>query len=357
MATDRHSLEDGNGSNTTFGADTQLRFNEVLQLRAQVMGSYTEEPNDTTLSSGFDDIHFGKDKKYDSSFNGEKFAGLAALARIDRSARHWNANLWYEDYSPTFRAENGFITQNDYRMVGGWTDWMFYFENNKVLERIEPQFDAGTKRNYDGVYKDGWLEPQIWFRFKGQTYLWMSYIWSEERFADVLVPGIARWNLSFDTVINKQISTGYYHHLGHSVVRERDNPRLGDEFSWGGYLTLRPTSQLRFDGTFDKFTLHELGSGPEIFNTYVARGKLSFQFTKNMFLRVVGQYVDDAKDLQVDPLLSYKINPFTVFFVGSSHSFDEFKDDPNTPGTQIANEGYRETQRLFFVKFQYLFRV
>jgi hypothetical protein len=324
-----------------------------------VMGSYTEEPNDTSLTpaANFDDIHFGKDKKYDSAFNGEKFGGMSALARIDRSARHWNANLWYEDYSPTFRAENGFITQNDYRMVGGWTDWMFYFENNKVLERIEPQFDAGTKRNYDGVYKDGWLEPQIWFRFKGQTYLWMSYIWSEERFADVLVPGIARWNLSFDTVINKQISAGYYHHLGHSVVRERDNPRLGDEFSWGGYLTLRPTSQLRFDGTFDKFTLHELNSGPEIFNTYVARGKLSFQFTKNMFLRVVGQYVDDAKDLQVDPLLSYKINPFTVFFVGSSHSFDEFKDDPNTPGTQIANEGYRETQRLFFVKFQYLFRV
>ena len=65
----------------------------------------------------------------------------------------------------------------------------------------------------------------------------------------------------------------------------------------------------------------------------------------------------DAKDLQVDPLLSYKINPFTVFFVGSSHSFNDFKDDPNTPAREIENEGYRQTERLFFVKFQYLFRV
>jgi len=174
---------------------------------------------------------------------------------------------------------------------------------------------------------------------------------------DHLVTGIHRWNLSMDTAFSKQVQGGYYHHIGQSVVRDTADPRLGNELSWGGYLTLRPTSQLRFDGNFDKFTLHELNSGPVIFDTYVARGKLSFQFTKDLFLRVVGQYVDDAKDWQVDPLLSYKINPFTVFFVGSSHSFDEFKEDPDTPGVQISNEGYRQTQRLFFVKFQYLFRV
>ncbi|HKW14788.1 MAG TPA: DUF5916 domain-containing protein [Candidatus Krumholzibacteria bacterium] len=357
MATDRHRTDAGDGSNTTFGADTELLFNETLKFRAQVMGSYTEEPNNPELSANFDSLAFGKDKKYDSTFNGQKFAGFAALARFDRNARHWNANAWYEDYSPTFRAETGFVTQNDYRMTGGWTDWMFYFDKSKWLERIEPQVEAGTKYNYDNLYKDGWVQPQVWFRFKHQTYLWTGYLWSRERFADQLIPGIERWNLSFDTVINKQISTGYYHHIGHSVVRERDNPRLGDEFSWGGYLTLRPTSQLRFDGTFDKFTLHELGGGPEIFDTYVTRGKLSFQFTKSMFLRVVGQYVEDAKDLSVDPLLSYKINPFTVFFIGSSHSFSDHVYDSDSGNDVPFADGYRQTQRLFFVKFQYLFRV
>lgn len=356
MATDRRS-KDTNGTNSTFGVDSRLRFNEVLSLQAQVMGSYTEEPNDTAMSSGFDEIHFGKDKQYDSFFNGEKFGGVAAQARLDRSARHFNANLWYEDYSPTFRAESGFVTQNDYRMAGFWSDWMFYFEKSPVLERIEPQIEAGRKYNYDGVFKDTWVQPSVWFRFKKQTYLWSGYLWSEVRFADELVPGIRRWNLSMDTAFNKRVSAGGYSHLGHSVVRDRDNPRLGDEFSWGTYLTLRPTSQLRFDGTFDKFDLNELNGGDEIFNTYVARGKLSFQFTRNMFLRVVGQYVQDARDLQLDPLLSYKINPFTVFFLGSSHSFNEYKDDPDTPGTQIADPGYKQTQRLFFVKFQYLFRV
>ena len=144
---------------------------------------------------------------------------------------------------------------------------------------------------------------------------------------------------------------------GHSVVRDTADPRLGDEFTWGTYVQLRPTSQLRFDGNFDKFTLHELGGGPEIFNTYVARGRLSFQFTKSLFLRVIGQYVDDARALDVDPLLSYKINPFTVFFVGSSHSFSDHVYDSDSDSNLPFADGYRQTQRLFFVKFQYLFRV
>ena len=42
------------------------------------------------------------------------------------------------------------------------------------------------------------------------------------------------------------------------------------------------------------------------------------------------------------------INPFTVFFVGSSHSMTDFEDD---------HSGFRQTDRIFFLKFQYLFRV
>jgi hypothetical protein len=356
MATDRRSVHDS-GWNTTFGLDSRIRFSETYAVQAQVLGSYTEEPDDTTMSQDFDEIHFGDNEQYDSYFNGESFAGAAAEAQFSRSARHFNANLWYEDYSPTFRAETGFVTQNDYRLAGFWTDYMFYFDNSKWLERVEPQLEGGRKYNYAGEFKDTWLMPSVWLRFKKQTYFWTGYLWSEERFAGELIPGIARWYTDFDTEFSKHVSGGFYTRLGHTVVRDREDPRLGDEFSWGAWTTLRPIPQLHFDGTFDAFGLSELDGGPEIFNTYITRGKLSFQFTKSLFLRVVGEYIDDSKSFQADPLLSYKLNPFTVFFLGSSHSFNEFKDDPDAPGTQISEEGYRQTDRLFFVKFQYLIRV
>jgi hypothetical protein len=355
VATDRREA-DGDGSNTTFGGDTRVRFNENFSVTAQVMGSYTHEPNDTAMSADFPDIRFGDQDQYDSYFNGETFAGFGSEVDLVRSGRHYNADLWYDDYSPTFRAETGFITQNNYRLLGFWNGYQFQLDDNPVFERIEPQLEAARKYNYDGEFKDTWVMPSIWFRFKSQTYFWSGYLWSEEVFAGTLVSGIERWNFDLDTEASKYISAGMYGHLGHSVVRDRDDPRLGDEWSYGVYLNTKPQSQLRLDLTYDSFRLDEL-DGTRIYDTFVTRAKLTYQFTSKLFFRVIGEYVDDVEAMQVDPLLSYKINPFTVFFLGSSHSFGNFEDDPDTAPIEIAEPGYKQTERLFFVKFQYLFRV
>ena len=356
VATDRREA-DGDGSNTTFGADTRVRFNENFNVTAQLMGSYTHESNDTAMSADFPDIRFGDQDQYDSFFNGEEFVGFGSEVDLVRSGRHYNANLWYDDYSPTFRAETGFITQNNYRLLGFWNGYQFQLENNRVFERIEPQLEGGRKYNYDGEFKDTWVMPSIWFRMKEQTYLWSGYLWSEEVFAGTLVEGIERWQWDIDTAFSKYLSAGMYGNLGHSVVRDRDDPRLGDEWSYGVYLNTKPQSQVRFDLTYDSFRLDELDGGSRIYDTFVSRAKLTYQFTNNLFFRVIGEYVDDVESIAIDPLLSYKINPFTVFFLGSSHSFGNFEDDPDTAPIEIAQPGYKQTERLFFVKFQYLFRV
>ncbi len=141
------------------------------------------------------------------------------------------------------------------------------------------------------------------------------------------------------------------------MIRDRDNPRLGDQFSYGVWLEIRPTPQLLLTLNHSSFRINELDGGPEVASTFVTRGRLTYQFSRRLFLRLVGEYVDDDQSVAVDPLISYKINPFTVFFLGSSHSFDEFNDDPATGEIEVQDGGYRQTERLFFVKFQYLFRM
>ena len=194
-------------------------------------------------------------------------------------------------------------------------------------------------------------------RFKKQTYLWTGFLWSEEVFAGTLVDGIARWNGEVETRFSNLLGGGFDWRIGPSVVRERDNPRLGDQVAYGAWLELKPTPRLLFTLQHSYYKISELDGGPEIFATFVTRGRLTYQFSRRLFVRLVGEYVDDDRSFALDPLLSYKINPFTVFFLGSSHSFGEFKDDPATSAIEVQNQGYRQTQRLFFVKFQYLFRV
>ena len=356
IATDRRA-QGGNGSNTTAGVDTRLRIDDHFTVFGQVQGSYTQEPDDTTLSGGFNQIAFGKDGEYTGAFDGEDFAGHAIEASVARNGRHYNAELWAESYSPTFRAENGFIRSNNYHLANFWNGYMFQFDTNPVLERLEPQLTMGRKYNYAGEFKDTWIEPGVWLRFKKQTYLWTGFLWSEEVFAGKLVPGIARWNGDVDTRFSNLLSGGFDWHVGPSVIRDRDNPRLGDQFSYGVWMEIKPTSQLLLAIEHTSFDLNELNGGPDVFDTFVTRARLTYQFSQRLFLRVVGEYVDDSRSYAVDPLFSYKINPFTVFFLGSSHSFNEFNDDPATTAIEIQNGGYRQTERLFFVKFQYLIRV
>jgi hypothetical protein len=61
---------------------------------------------------------------------------------------------------------------------------------------------------------------------------------------------------------------------------------------------------------------------------------------------VIGQYDEFGKQFDFYPLLSYKLNPYTIFYAGSTYSLSDFGDPV----------GVRETTHQYFIKFQYLIR-
>ena len=87
-------------------------------------------------------------------------------------------------------------------------------------------------------------------------------------------------------------------------------------------------------------------TGPECIG--ITRTRMDLQFTRQFFLRLIFQYNDFSKGYDLEPLLTYRINPFTVFYVGSTQSWTDFGDD-------FAEFGIEETERQYFAKFQYLF--
>ncbi len=334
-------------SNSVFGFDSRVRFKENYILSGQVLGSYTKEPNNLELSSGFNfpDTTFNEGK-YTSAFDGEDFTGLGFTVNFNRNARHWNFNVWYNDANPAFRTDNGFVTNNNYRSLGFWNGVLFQ-PNNRLFDMIQPQLNWGLEHNHEGVFKDTWIQPSIYLRFKKQTSLSMGYIWSNERFKDVLVEGIRRFWGNIDTDCSEILSGGAYTQFGRSVARGVDTPFLGHERYVEVWATLKPTSQLRINFSYMFARMLETASGPDLYSGYITRTRLTYQFTRHLFLRLVTQYNDFAKAFEIDPLLSYKINPFTVFFIGSTHDMLDYG----------GPTGYKQTDRQFFVKFQYLIRV
>ena len=73
---------------------------------------------------------------------------------------------------------------------------------------------------------------------------------------------------------------------------------------------------------------------------------MNYQFTRRLFLRVVTQYNNFNDRYEIDPLLTYKVNPFTAVYVGSTHDIVDYQ----------GSTGFYQTARQFFFKFQYLVR-
>ena len=97
--------------------------------------------------------------------------------------------------------------------------------------------------------------------------------------------------------------------------------------------------------------LEDRDTGENFFSGYILRVRTNYQFSRRLFLRTVVQYNDFSERLEIDPLLTYRINPFSAFYVGSTHDYDTY------PGrTQDASRFLQQSQRQFFFKFQYLFR-
>lgn len=109
---------------------------------------------------------------------------------------------------------------------------------------------------------------------------------------------------------------------------------------------VKPTDRFSVDFTYARSRGWSYDSQQLFYDGYIARAAVAYQFTSGLFVRLISQYDQFAKQLQVDPLISYKLNPFTVFYVGSDHNFAKF-DEPY---------GMTRTVQQFFVKLQYLWQ-
>lgn len=341
----------GGGSGTVVGIDGTVRFLKNYRFEWQYVASHTEEPSDSTLSLEIEEqlgeqFQFNKDR-HTGAFDGESFWGNALYASVERDARTWNFDVDYWQWSPTFRADNGFVTGNDRRQALVWTGLNFW-PKSKFLDRISPNVNYGRIWNYNGVRKDEWVQSSINANLKAQTFLWISYVFSTERFADMDFSGIRRLMMNVNSNFSDPIRVGFFFARGRSIYRDFDDPQLGISTNFDIWATIKPTQRWIIQPSFNFSKLRPMGGGENFFSGYIFRTRLNYQFNRQLFFRLVVQYNDFSKKLEFDPLLTYRINAFTAFFIGSTLDYRSNFD-------QVS--GYKLSSRQFFMKFQYLYQL
>ncbi len=392
------------GSGTTFGFDANIRIAKNWRIETQTMLSHTEEifdahliidttidttsTIDTTINREsiiYSSQEFFDNGKYTVDLDGEKYWGDATYLSLERNGRTWNMDIDFWQISPTFRTDAGFSRSNDYRTLNMWTG-MYFRPNKKWLINWEPSFSFGRKWNYDGKVDlfsygesafDEWVSTNLFFDLRWQSSVSINYVNSQERFFGKNFPGISRLTLELNSRFSEIFGGGIQYKEGTSIWRDQTDPDLGYIRELVMFATLKPSERLIIAPTFIKSKMDRrnsyfdnplhTGENKNIFDANILRTKLTYQFNRNLFVRVVLQYIDqevlgdENREVSFEPLVSYKINAFSKFFIGMASGYTYVTPDLNSDISKRLNNltgpEYSLSNRTLFAKFQYLFRM
>ena len=322
--------------------DWNILFGGNYYFLGQAGLSHTKEINDTSLFSS--DRYFGS-TPYTATFDGQSYTGSGYQIDIQRNARNYSFDLGGASVSPTFQAQDGFITSNDFRQLTFWQGYTVYY-NNSFVENASLQTNSSVKFNYDGTRKFEGSSIQAQANLKGQTFAYIYYYpLDEELFHGVQFHKLYRTEAYLSTNPVSSFAFNIWAQVGRLIYRT-DTPELGRGYNMSAEVVLKPTDRFSLDFTYQRSRLWSYYTDQLFFDGYIGRAAVVYQFTPELFVRLITQYDQFAKQLQVDPLISYKLNPFTVFYAGSDHNFMKF-DQPY---------GMERTIQQFFVKLQYLWQ-
>mgnify|MGYP000294767051 FL=1 len=342
LATDRRMV-DNDGSGSVVGFDTRYKFNKTYQVEFQTLFSHTKEPHDSLLISN---VNFGDNHTF--TFDGESFTGNAMELEFRRETEHWGLETGYDHRSPAFRADNGFISNNNQRRVYLESYWVY--TPDKMISKVVGGFHSGIESNFDGQIKTRYTSFFGNVMLPRQTRLAANIIVIPYNyFKNTELTGLWKIRLRINSQFNKLISFGGS--LGRSIekVTFLDIPEKGSSNSFSLWTRLKVSDRMQVGGTYENHRMTTLDKKEEYYSGYLTGIRMNYQYNQALSFRLLGQYNDFSQTFQLQPLVSYQPSPFTIFYIGSTSN-----QTMNNLNVDSVRNGQLTGRQLFF-KFQYLF--
>jgi hypothetical protein len=348
------SRTDSQTSNYVGGVDGRFTLASSWVASGQVVASHTDE-------------------------QGHHADGVAYEATVLRSGTKLNYQFRYDDRSPGFRADLGFINRVDIREVANTLSYRFRPEGKWVTD-WGPDLATDQIWDHHGLAVGAIYTPRLTLDMARGTTLSVFHSFAEEtlrpgdfgtlpanRTFDEGQTGVtfatslfARWTASGG------ISTGRgINFLPPPGVA----PQSALVQSATAALSVRMTRALTFDGSYILTRLRDPRTGAADLNEHIVRAKWNYQFTRAMSLRTILQYhsllanaarvsPDSTKQVTADVLFTYSPHPYTALYVGYTHDLENID-----PALLVGSNGLVRTRNSFlndgrqvFVKVSYLFR-
>lgn len=349
VATDRRFDDGGTGS--LFGLDGRFRLSPSDVFKFQALATYTHEVNNLALGdTSWQHIRFDAGR-HTVALDGEDFWGHGWFASLSRDSRHYGIGADYKERSPTFRADNGLEPSNNSRSGSAWVYGVLRFEDSKILDNVQLVLSSGRSWNFTGTTKDQWFEASLETRLRAaQAAMHTQYFGDDEHFGGKQFDGTWQAHTCISVQPSGAVSCGGNINFGHTIAR-RDLV-LGEETSYGVWADVKPIDRLLASSSYSRVTSDALDTGERLFSQSVFRSYLAFQILRELSTRLILQYNDRYQTWDVDPLVTYQLSPFSIFYLGTARDYEDFAANEEGRPT-----GWTLTGRQYFMKLQYLLRV
>jgi hypothetical protein len=367
-------------SNRVASFDARLKFSKNWVVDIQGVHTWTRQD----LNAGQNCLSFASSNPTIASQQGN-----ALWADASYSGRHISFSTNYNDFSPNFCTEMGFVNRIDIRQNNANASYFWKPEKSKIID-FGPAVSETVDWNHAGILQDWQAAVGFQVDFTKQTTLSISRGEAYELFDKI---GFRRHSTAilFATAPKKWLSfnsrfvsgTGEDYFPAAPLL-----PFLGNVKKMSAGFTLRPSSRFRFDETY---LFYRLGTrsgstppgfkpGQNIFNNHLMRSKLNYQFTKELSLRLILDYnatiantslldlqtnlgsfdggpIAPTKRFTTDVLLTYLLHPGTAVYLGYNNGYSDLLLHPAaSPFVTAQGAPNNSTSRLFFIKLSYLLR-
>ena len=324
-------------------------------------------------------------------------AGPAYKADIVRSGLNLNYEGTYNDYSPGFTTEPGFVNRVDIREMAHTLSYRFRPKNSLLVD-WGPTLQTDQIWDHTGLRLDTLYQTNIVFEFKRQTFLnFAPYTPYRERLRPSDPFGLSQNQDYYQHFSGAYFSTSYFpqinlyagynwsnqiNYLPPSNCPPMPAANCQPLLDFGDYgnagVTVHPFHALKIDNTYLYSRLKDKASGHAVFNNHIIRTKANWQLNNELSLRFILQYtttlansnftsLPTTKQLSPQFLVTYLLHPGTAVYVGYNSDLQNIDPslcvrlatgscDPTQPGLLRTHNRFINDNREFFVKVSYLFR-
>tara|TARA_B100001758_G_scaffold199366_1_gene177807 strand:- start:467 stop:2701 length:2235 start_codon:yes stop_codon:yes gene_type:complete len=341
LASNRYYEGDAYGN--LYGFDALFNFSDVWKFEFEVFLNNNKEPDADWIDS---DKKFGD---YSVRLDGETLSGNAVFATLRRDTETWRSFIEYSQLSDGFRSDLGFITTNDQKKYTFWHSYNQY-PNKDLIKRYRISLRQDFEYNYSHDISRSNFQGYLGFLTVLNTDVLYNYEYNfvkshlDFQFRDF----INHW-LRVETQPTDFLNLNIFYKWGKDIAYRLETPMLGNETNIRFSSEISVNENFRISPTLNYQAIQKLNSDEYYFKGYIGRLDIRYQFTNFLDLRLISEYNDFSEQFFFQPLISWRPNPDTIFYLGGNQNYIDRFTDYNSPH-------YRVNKTQLFLKFQYLFK-